>query len=122
MPGRPAPPGTGDAVRLLAGAPLLLAVLEAADRVGVQPSEETFEVQKVGGPPPPMPSICHRKSLGSLIEPTGLPESIAGANAPSDTDCMPFHGSPVGGTWPAFVAGGAQGPDVSVPPANASSQ
>src|SRR5688572_27820462 len=119
MPGSE-PPGTGAAVAIVGGKPDFSASELVAPRVGVQPSEVVLEVQNVPGTVgllPPLPSICQRKSAGSLIEPAGLPVSIAGANAPSEIDCRPFHGSPVGGTCPAFVAGGAQGPDVNVPPA-----
>src|SRR5688572_28354884 len=125
MPGSPGPPGTGVAVAVVGGKPDFSASELVAPKVGMQPSEEVLEVQNVPGTvglPPAVPSICQRKSAGSLIEPAGLPVSIAGANAPSEIDCSPFHGSPVGGTCPVFFAGGAHGPEVSVPPANASSQ
>src|SRR5687768_6268880 len=97
MPGSPAPPGTGLAVRRHGGPPPLLAVVELPVRLGMQPSEDVFDVQNDVKPPLPVPSICHRKSLGSLIEPIGLPVSKACAKAPNEIDCNPFHGSPVGG-------------------------
>src|SRR5687767_9221788 len=115
MPGKPAPPGTGPALTLAAGAPLLLAKGVLAFKDGVQPgSDDGLELQNLAGGPL-APSIWNRKSCPSI-------PSITGVNAPPELDARPFHCGFWPGCWFGFASGGPQGPEEREPSAEQSSQ